>query len=352
MIATSELFEELQHNAQQKIQTINFASELKYGLHIRFTPPLIFEKILQVKPNQIIFDNVENISPDFFSDIWFSQNIHSITKSRCDLFMHKSIIDEKPLHIDIDSDTIQFICLNVAENVRGFVYIHVSGNASFIGQEIRVITQRNAHVKIITIQHCDDKTVYLANKQSLQKEDSSVQWFDLHIGGQFVKSDIISNLTKDKSQTIQKVLYAAKTNQQYDFYTASIHDGKQTRSDILTRGVIGDYAKVLSQGLVRILPESWGSQGYEQQDALLLSDTCEADAIPNLEIQNHDVSCSHGSTVGKIDAEKIHYLQTRGFTQKEAKLLIVKGYFTPVIEKIEDQNIKDEILKILEDKLV
>ena len=107
--------------------------------------------------------------------------------------------------------------------------------------------------------------------------------------------------------------------------------------------MLTDSSKGLSRGLVRIGKNAAGSNGYEKQDALLLSDKAEADAIPNLEIHNNEVKCSHGSTVGQIDAEKMFYLMSRGLNEKEAKLKIVEGYFMPILDTFEDESVKEQI---------
>jgi len=76
---------------------------------------------------------------------------------------------------------------------------------------------------------------------------------------------------------------------------------------------------------------------------LLLSDEAEADAIPNLEIHNHDVKCSHGSTVGQVDPEQLFYLMSRGLNEDEAKQKIVEGYFTPVLSMFTDEIMREKI---------
>ena len=103
----------------------------------------------------------------------------------------------------------------------------------------------------------------------------------------------------------------------------------------------------MSRGLVKINKNAPGSNGYETQDALLLSNKAEADAIPNLEINNNDVKCSHGSTVGQVDEDKLFYLMTRGLTKDEASQKIVEGYFTPVLDMFHDPNIKEQVHKTI-----
>ncbi|MFT4312992.1 MAG: SufD family Fe-S cluster assembly protein [Candidatus Woesearchaeota archaeon] len=350
----SDIFLQKKREAFDVIKNLDIQKEFKYGLHIRFDVPQTFTQfaedtgnvtVLQAEKSQKLFNDSlwNNVSP-----------LHSFTQSRVREVEYISI-SKNGLHtIDINHEDAKMYCISVEKHVHATLFFHItkeSPSASFMGVDIRVIAEPHSYVKCVTVQQSEN-THILSLKQSYQKTQSRVEWFDLQLGGLFVKSDILSHLQEEGSSTIQKVLYAAKKTQAFDLYTAAIHANRQTESDILTRGVIGDSAKALSQGLVKIEQNAWNSQGYETQDALLLSDTAEADAIPNLEIHNHDVSCSHGSTVGKIDEEQLFYMRSRGLPLNEAKLLIVKGYFTPILEQITDTQIQESIEEMLDKKLV
>ena len=79
-----------------------------------------------------------------------------------------------------------------------------------------------------------------------------------------------------------------------------------------------------------------------------MSKEAEANAIPNLEINNNEIKYNHGSSIGQIDKEQLFYLQTRGLSEEEAKRKIIEGYFTPIIETINDDNIKDMLLRAIQ----
>ncbi len=356
---------ELLQSEYQKAKTFFAQSQPsfreKYGLHISFQIPQQLESLITDSVSELLVESNTTIPQVFCEDLWdMNKNsllVYLIKKYYNSIhFIHVTNSHTKPLHITLEPQksqkaSSQILCILVEEDVTAHIFIHTKGDALFLGQDVRVITKRGASAKILSIQNTSTNTTCAFEKRSFQHESSSVDWFDLQVGGLYVKSNIYSLLQKPLSETTQKVLYATTHNQQYDLYTAALHMDKQTKSDIVTKGVITDTAKTLSQGLVQIQKNAWDSQGYEQQDALLLSDTCEADAIPNLEIHNHDVSCSHGSTVGKIDEEKLFYLQSRGFTEREAKSLIVKGYFTPILDQIPDEQLRDEIEHKIDIKL-
>ena len=98
-----------------------------------------------------------------------------------------------------------------------------------------------------------------------------------------------------------------------------MHNAKNTTSKIITKGVLNNKSKALSRSLVKIKENAPKSNGYEKQEALLLSENAEADAIPYLEIDNNDVKCSHSSAVGQIDKDVLFYMMSRGLNESEAK---------------------------------
>ena len=137
----------------------------------------------------------------------------------------------------------------------------------------------------------------------------------------------------------------------YDLYTSSLHNAKNTTSKIITKGVLNNESKALSRSLVKIKENAPKSNGYEKQEALLLSKNAEADAIPYLEIDNNDVKCSHSSAVGQIDKDVLFYMMSRGLNKSEAKKKIVEGYFSPILELLSNQEIQDKINKKITNSL-
>lgn len=117
------------------------------------------------------------------------------------------------------------------------------------------------------------------------------------------------------------------------------HVGQDTFSDTLIKSVLTDQAVGNFYGLVKIKKGAKNTNTFFREDALLLSKQAKAEAIPSLEIDENEVKAGHASTVGPVDPEQLFYLTSKGIGQKEAKRLVVQGYFHsiseqfPVIEK-------------------
>lgn len=114
--------------------------------------------------------------------------------------------------------------------------------------------------------------------------------------------------------------------------TIQHHQAPNTESELLIKSVLLGKAKLDYQGLIRIEKEAQGSDAYQRNDSLLLSDQVQVETRPELEILADDVRCTHGATVGKIDEEMLFYLISRGITRKKAEKLVIAGFFDPVLK--------------------
>lgn len=212
-----------------------------------------------------------------------------------------------------------------------------------VNERIRIFLEKDSKIDFLSSQTLGKKTICIQDRKAYVRENSKINWSDISIGAEFYKASTISELNGANAASDMKIVYITSENQKYDIYTGTMHNFKNTQSNTLTRGVISDRAKALSQGLVYISKAANESIGYEKQDALILSDNAEADAIPNLQIENNDVKCSHASSIGQIDEEKINYLMSRGLSEKESTKLIIEGYFQPIIDNVNDKLIEEKI---------
>ena len=123
-----------------------------------------------------------------------------------------------------------------------------------------------------------------------------------------------------------------------------------TYSNLLFRNVIRDSARSVFYGMIRVEPDAQGTDAYQSNNNLMLSDTARADTIPGLEIVANDVRCSHGATVGQMDPEQVFYLQARGLPRREAERLIVHGFFEPVTSRIPLEEIREKMSDLLDER--
>ena len=118
------------------------------------------------------------------------------------------------------------------------------------------------------------------------------------------------------------------------------HYGRESFSDMKVRGVLDGSSQVIMQGDVTIKPSAFDANGYQQEDLILASDKAWARPIPNLEIGNNEVKCSHGATVSSPDEEALFYLQSRGIAEADARTLLLSSFVAPVLDLLPDEDIE------------
>jgi len=315
--------------SNQKSSTETTAQTLRYGLKIVFhSPPYSYKN----DANSCIITgdaDLMKLSTQYTSEILADHTASNPTE----LFLDAN--EEKDYHISLEYTASSCVTLGIHVSQNSRIFIHTTGDATFVSEQIRVHAAKNISVQIYCIQQLStSQTTYIASKNATVQPGSNVSWFDVQVGAEYAQSEVTSNLLFNATSSIAQV-YVSQQKQQHNLYTAMNHIGECSKSSILARGVVTHHAKALSRGLIHIGQDAFGSEGYEKQEALLLSNTAEADAIPNLEIHNHDVKCSHGSTIGKLNEEQLLYLQMRGLDLEQAQRLLIHAYFAPIVDKLE-----------------
>ena len=161
---------------------------------------------------------------------------------------------------------------------------------------------------------------------------------DCSLSGRGATGDIVALSFADEHQTI-------------DFRTFHSHIAPDTSSNLLFKGAIDDEARSIYTGLIRVGPEARGTNAFQTNRNLKLSDTAWAESVPNLEIENNDVACSHASTVGPVEEEQMFYLQSRGVPDDVAERLIVDGFFAETLDALPLQSAVPMVRRALHEKL-
>jgi Fe-S cluster assembly protein SufD len=129
--------------------------------------------------------------------------------------------------------------------------------------------------------------------------------------------------------------YIGKNNEQYSLKTIQHHIVGNNSSELFVKGVFFDQSKFNYSGLIKINKKAQKSHAYQKNQNILLSDECEVESNPNLEISANDVFCTHGSSTGRLSQDQILYLETRGIEKKEGEKLLVRGFADEIFTKME-----------------
>ena len=146
-------------------------------------------------------------------------------------------------------------------------------------------------------------------------------------------------------------LYFGDGRQGLDFRTYQDHVAADTTSNLLYKGVVSDESRSIYTGLIRVRPDARGTNAYQTNRNLKLGGDAWVESVPNLEIENNDVRCSHASAVGPVDAEQRFYLESRGVPTGEAERLIVAGFLGEVLETLPVKAMREPLRSAIDAKL-
>ena len=179
---------------------------------------------------------------------------------------------------------------------------------------------------------------------NIEQETNSVsETFILSAGSSYFKNEVNCNLKGEYSSAFVNGVFSLKENQQHEIRTTVNHLVENTKSYQLIKSVLGKLSKAAYQGKIFVNSKAQKTDGYQLSKAILLDETSEFNAKPELEIYADDVKCSHGSASGNLSENSIFYLMSRGLNYQQSKELLINGFLLDVIEKITDLEIKNLI---------
>ncbi|MGH9206325.1 MAG: SufB/SufD family protein, partial [Acidimicrobiales bacterium] len=157
--------------------------------------------------------------------------------------------------------------------------------------------------------------------------------FVLALGGSYARVRTDSRLAGANGTSNLLAAYFGTADQMHDFRTMQDHAAPKTTSDLLFKGAVADSSSSVYTGLIRVRNGAHGTNAFQTNRNLVLSEGAHADSVPNLDIEENDVRCSHASAVGPVDEEQRYYLESRGIPPDIADQLIVLGFFDDILER-------------------
>ena len=164
--------------------------------------------------------------------------------------------------------------------------------------------------------------------------DATISAATAAFGGAYARTRADTRLVGQGAHGDLMAIYFGEGDQTLDFRTYQDHVAPDTTSNLLYKGVVAGESRSIYTGLIRVRPDARGTNAFQTNRNLKLSDDAWAESVPNLEIENNDVKCSHASTVSPVDEEQRFYLESRGVPTEEAERLIVAGFLGEVLANI------------------
>ena len=272
----------------------------------------------------------------------------------------KGVELEQPLAVrivnSVEGGALFFRLLVVAEPESRFTLIEDYSSTSpeltgYTNVVAELFVEQAAKLEYVSIQNLSRSTWHFASHHARVERDAELDWVAGGFGSRRGKVWIQNDLAGQGATSRVTGAYFADGDQHLDYDTYQLHEAPNTTSDFAFKGALRDHATAVWRGMIRVEKEAQRTNAYQENRNLMLSPTTHAVPIPGLEILANDVRCTHGATVGQVDREQLFYLMARGLPRGEAERLIVRGFFTDVLDRVELEPVREALGEALEARI-
>lgn len=216
---------------------------------------------------------------------------------------------------------------------------------------IKIDAKANSDSQLVVLNMLNSNSLNFMSIEANIEENAKLNVVIIDFGGQKSISNYYSNLVGKNSINELDTIYLGDNDRLIDMNYISHLRGEKSDTNIEVQGALKDRAVKNFKGTIDFKQGCTKSKGNENEFCMLLSENAKSKALPMLLCTEEDVEGNHSTASGKVDKSELFYLMSRGISQKEAMKLIVRAKFTPIIEKIEDEDVKKEILDKIDEKL-
>jgi Fe-S cluster assembly protein SufD len=236
------------------------------------------------------------------------------------------------------------LVIEAMPNSHATIVLRHAGSAQ-LAQNVEIIVRDGAHLTVVSVQQWADDAVHAASHQARVDRDATLRHFVISFGGAVVRVNPSVELAGAGAHGQLYGLSYSDAGQHLESQVYLFHKGRDTRGDVLYKGALqGVGARSVWIGDVLIGPDAVGTDSYEANRNLVLTDGARAESIPNLEIETGDIrGAGHASATGRFDDEQLFYLQSRGISEDEARRLVVIGFLSDIVQRIGIPSLEAEL---------
>lgn len=275
--------------------------------------------------------------------------------------MPKNTKVDKPFHILHIWDTAQptwyhsrnLIKLNSSASFE-LIETHrsLSDTKSVVSSVTEVVVENNAHFYHYEVQSKQEGLIIVNALDASQKKDSNYLNYTFTLpGSEFVRNNLSIYLDDHHLETHMYGFYLTAGKQLVDNHSEVHHKFTYGESNQLYKGVLLDESKGVFNGKIYVYPQAQKTNAFQESANVLYSPNATVNAKPQLEIFADDVKCSHGATMGQMDAEALFYLKSRGIGEATAKKMMIRAFAYDVSQKVENPTLKVYIEKLIDEAM-
>lgn len=299
----------------------------------------------------------ENLEPLASSDDVIIERIRGLSGGVAHLSIAPNTELAEPIFLGrsngaLDTAELSRVRISLGVHAVATVVVENTGD-TVLAEDLEISLAPGASLKFITLQEFDSKSVYTARHHAVIDKDAHYRSITVTVGGDVVRILPTVEFIAPGGSVELLGVYFATAGQFFEHRMHVDHAVPNAKSRVNFKGALaGRDAHTVWIGDVLIRAVAEGTDTYELNRNLLLSDGARADSVPNLEIETGEiVGAGHASTTGRFDDEQLFYLMSRGITLENARRLVVRGFFNEIITEIGDEVIQERLMNRIDAEL-
>ena len=204
--------------------------------------------------------------------------------------------------------------------------------------------KENSQLTYLRTQNLSEKAQSIHLLSSRAASNAKLKTFNLDLGCEWVRNESVSRLVGEGADSEMLAVSVPEDSQEFDMRTLQLHERPNTSSNLLYKNALYDNSKTTFSGMIVVEDEAHQTDAYQTCRNLLMSDTCEANSMPGLEIKADQVKCSHGATSNPVSEDELFYLQTRGVKEPAARQLLTFGFVKESVDRLENDSLEEVVL--------
>jgi len=212
---------------------------------------------------------------------------------------------------------------------------------------VEVFVKQSSHVTFVTLQEWQGEMWDLSVQRAMIDRDAQIDWLVVGMSAGLTKTNIEAAMRGSGARAQMLGILWGEGAQHTHYHTVQDHIAPHTTSDLLYKGALTDSAKSIFTGTIRVVKGANGTDAYQANRNLLLSNKASSFPSPNLEIEANEVRCTHGATIGRVDEDQLFYLMSRGLSKDVATRMVVEGFFEDVLEREPAETIRDNLRQMI-----
>ena len=307
-------------------------------------------------PNGVTFTR-ENLEPLAASDDVIIERIRSFSPSVAHLSIAANAEVSEPIFLGrttgaLDSAEFSRVRISLGTHAAATVIVENTTD-TILAEDLEISLAPGSNLKFVTLQEFESKSVYTARHHAVVDKDATFKSVTVTVGGDVVRILPTVEFIAPGGSVDLLGVYFATAGQFFEHRMHVDHAVPHAKSNVNFKGALaGQGAHTVWIGDVLIRAAAEGTDTYELNRNLLLSDGARADSVPNLEIETGEIiGAGHASTTGRFDDEQLFYLMSRGIAMADARRLVVRGFFNEIVLEIGNEVVQSRIMDRIDNEL-